>query len=294
MKLSRTQYAQYEVVIFPNTGAIVVCDLNVKSIKRGKVYAFSVDREIMRYFSMEQWVSAIKIDDERASDAIKRYLDWVKTKGLNDLEYQKNLKEIRNKKQNAAGIFSEYQLRSLWHITHRENIPNILRFGLLSHYDAHVRKLNCRDISDCEAQKLRLRKEPFYNRSIQDYVPLYLNPKNPMLYVRKHIQHNLCIIEVSLSIFLECDYLITDGNASSLSTKFFDSLESLDKIPWDVINSENWSNYEDGKRKRCAEVLIYPKVELYHIIKVHCCTKNTLEFLLHHKCNAEISTNLYF
>jgi len=36
-------------------------------------------------------------------------------------------------------------------------------------------------------------------------------------------------------------------------------------MPWDVIRSENWNNYQDGKRQRNAEFLIHPKVPVSRI-----------------------------
>ena len=56
------------------------------------------------------------------------------------------------------------------------------------------------------------------------------------------------------------DFAFSDGNAGSNDTGFYYSLNNLDKIPWDVIRSHRWNDFEDGKRKRNAEFLIHPNI----------------------------------
>lgn len=64
--------------------------------------------------------------------------------------------------------------------------------------------------------------------------------------------------------------MFTDGNAASRDTRFFDKASDLDKLPWDVLNAEYWNDFDDGKRKKCAEVLIYPSIDKKYIKAVHC------------------------
>lgn len=190
-------------------------------------------------------------------------------------------------------VFNQYGVSSIWHMTHKDNISEILASGILSHQAAYKIK-NPIDISDHGAQRWREAKEPIYGRRLHEYVPTYINIKNPMLYVRRNMQHYLCIIEISLTVLIESEYIFTDGNAASRNTRFFGNANDLYKLPWDVLNASYWNDYPDGKRKRCSEVLIHPMIHPEHIIKIHCCSKETYQFLGQFGMPIQISENLFF
>ena len=98
-------------------------------------------------------------------------------------------------------------------MTHKDNLPSILRQGLLSHNAAHGGGHNARNIADPNVTGIRARKvEPIHGRLINDYVPLYFNPKNAMLYVRKHIQDDIVILGIDPNVILEPQSIFTDGN----------------------------------------------------------------------------------
>ena len=97
---------------------------------------------------------------------------------------------------------------------------------------------------------------------LHDLVPLYLAPRTPALSARRDRQEELFFIDVSLDVLFDpCnEFAFTDGNAASSQTQFFRSLHHLDKVPWDVIQAEYRSDHSDGRRRRCAEFLVYPSV----------------------------------
>ena len=184
--------------------------------------------------------------------------------------------------ESATTCLANYGVMSLWHLTHRDNIPDILTEGILSNTTVfndfnHAHPV---DISDHGAQKWRERPDPHFNRKIHDYTPLYISIRNPMLYRRKELQHELCLVEIAPSVLDNKEFLISDGNASSRDTFFYKSLDKLPLLPWDVLNARFWSDFKDGKRKKCAEVLIHPKIEPKHINRIHCCTDDTARFLI--------------
>ena len=212
----------------------------------------------------------------------------------------RNVKDGRLRESNGAGIesieaaFSSFSVRSLWHITHRDNVGGILQRGILSHSIAHRYSANRVDISDPDAQKWRERFEPCYGRKIHEYAPLSIKARNPMLYLRRDRQSELCLIEVGIDSLVDVDYLITDGNAASRDTLFFRSCRDLDKLPWDVLNGQYWADREDGKRKMCAEVLVWPRVDRDFIKQVHCLSKDTENYLSKINCRSRISPELFF
>jgi hypothetical protein len=215
----------------------------------------------------------------------------------NDVFHEDNFEYVDIKTEECVNPialqFKNKNIISLWHMTHRNNVENILKNGILSNTQA-FNLTNPVDISNHGVQRRREAKDPFYNRKIHDYTPTYLNIKNPMLYVRKDMQDELCLIEVSLSALSEDNFIFTDGNAASRDTKFFNSLNDLENLPWDVLNASYWNNFEDGKRKRCAEVLIYPSIEPESIKKIYCYSDVTLQQLSSVNCTITKARNLFF
>jgi len=171
-------------------------------------------------------------------------------------------------------------VESLWHITHRDNIPKILKHGLCPRDSVRVSDIKgaLRDTSNPNTQFLYDKNDPIFHRRINGYVPLYLNPRNPMLYRKKELQSELCILEIDIDCVLTKDFLITDGNSGSNSTQFFKDALSA-SIPWSVLRADFWGDFDDGKRKRCAEVLIPDHVDSSYITKIHCGSDDTLFYL---------------
>ena len=182
--------------------------------------------------------------------------------------------------------------RFLEHMVHRNNLKNVLTHGLLSHNDAHKKGLISTDISMAEVQKRRKDKEIMVNgknMSLHEFVPFYFNSRNPMLYVRNDIQHELVILLVSADIIdtkmsAPKFAIFSDGNAANHPTKFYSGIGQLDKLDSNIIFGKSW-NHEDeeikkeNKRKRCAEVLIYPSVQVKEILKIICPNQPMLEFV---------------
>lgn len=162
------------------------------------------------------------------------------------------------------------QFPFFYHMTHKDNLAGILQHGILSHSDVLVRDdILATDISDAGAQKWRDREESVHHRAIHNYAPLYINPKNPMLFVRRNLQHEIVILKISREILQDGEHVFTDGNAASRDTRFSsDSNVIADSLA--ALNAEYWANCPDGKRRRCAELLVYPRVQPAYILSAIC------------------------
>ena len=133
------------------------------------------------------------------------------------------------------------------------------------------------------------------------YVPLYFNPRNAMLYQvsKKLTPENIVVIRMSRKLMLQKDVWFTDGNAANTKTLSYESLEDLDKLDWDCIRAEYWTDYEDGKRKRMAEILVPNEIPLNYIKrKSHLFVQNKetqkrIEAFLPIACVA-VNENIYF
>lgn len=153
-----------------------------------------------------------------------------------------------------------YRIEYLYHITDISNLQNILNYGILSHNQAHNYHLLKKDISNQAVNDRRDKIENIYNRNLHDYVPLYFNPKNPMLSARRDIQDKIIILCIEKTLLYRNDVLISDGNAASSNTIFFKGRENLTELDWNCINASVWNKIEDGTRKRCSEILVPNKI----------------------------------
>lgn len=255
---------------------------------------------ISKCLAHEEVLPEILDDDiEAFNNEVQLFLDDVMyQESLSTLIYDNVPSHCDHKKTEVNSITSEsysniieelkrYGVYSLYHMTHISNLSSILHYGILSNNEAHGRNMVASDISDPMVQRWRDREDPFYHRPIHAYAPLYINPRNPMLYVRRELQSNICILEISCEVLNNCEYIFTDGNASSHNTRFYNKTQSLKELPWDVLRSGRWVEYSDGKRKMCSEFLVYPMISEIHINRVHFYSKEAFENnkILSNKCS---------
>lgn len=162
----------------------------------------------------------------------------------------------------------EYNINYLYHMTNISNLSSIFQHGLLSHNDAHkLTKLT--DISNGDVQTLRKGKI-INNIPLHSYVPFYFSIKNPMLSYLRDIQANIVFIGIDPLLLLDPNTIFSDGNAAANNTKFYQGVSSLSQLPWNIINAHYWNEFEDGKRIKCAEVLVYPRVSSQSFLKIFC------------------------
>jgi len=165
-----------------------------------------------------------------------------------------------------------HRIYYLYHLTHIENLPGILRDGILSHKIVQKSYPSFMDISESNVQykrgRLKLESSSGRMRLIHEMVPLFLRPITPMLCLRQNIAEDLCFILINSSYVVRDDIecIICDGNiAVHQRTRTYNSFgnegQNLDKLPWEVLNAVRWSDFPDGARKRGAEFLIWPSID---------------------------------
>ena len=93
---------------------------------------------------------------------------------------QNNRLHIRHKKEKLnKEIISSLPFDGFYHMTHIDNVSGILKNGMLSFNT--LKNNEFVNIANEEIRCKRDRIESIYDRSILDYVPLYINPRNPMM-----------------------------------------------------------------------------------------------------------------
>ena len=163
----------------------------------------------------------------------------------------------------------KHNIQYLYHMTDLRNLASVLQHGLLSHNEAHRRGLVSVDISNQEVNQRR-GQTSIDDTPLHDYVNFYFQPKNPMLSVKRDIQSQIVFLGVDPRLLLEKTTVFSDGNAAADSTTFYRGTNSLDRLPWEAINAAYWNNFADGKRIKCAEILVYPKVEISSVLRIFC------------------------
>lgn len=160
-------------------------------------------------------------------------------------------------------------LKYAFRITHIDNIPHILKNGLVK-ADSPLHDENYVPIGDPQIIGLRGDIEVKGYR-IGDYIPFYLGPRSPMLYVIQHGYNGVqrvepekivyCVIRLDDLINNNIDCIFTDGHAVSFLTSFYsrNKLNSINEIvKFDDVYSSQWNSEEDLdlKRRKEAELLI--------------------------------------
>lgn len=167
---------------------------------------------------------------------------------------------------------------NLFHITHINNLTGIAKRGLLSRHRIKACAMPYVDLSDPSCQARRTdRIVDGTHVDLHNYVPLFLNARNPMLWRLWRTQQELgqddrlAILEISDEPACWTASLLADGIASSNHTHLFPANDprSQDALDWDAIYRTCWWDMpKDLKRKTMAEVLVHGSLSGRHIRKV--------------------------
>lgn len=161
------------------------------------------------------------------------------------------------------------QLKYAFRLTHIDNIPYIERCGLVR-ADSPLRDPNYVSIGDSQVIGIRASRD-VKGYHLNEYVPFYLGPRSPMLYVIQHGYNGVatveaenivyCVIRLDDLIHGNIDCIFSDGHALSAFTLFYtkDMLPHIDEIiKYEDVFSSQWNTEEDLdlKRRKEAELLV--------------------------------------
>lgn len=175
----------------------------------------------------------------------------------------------------------KYQIDCFYHITHIQNLTGILTQGILCR-NKLTQGSYC-DISEKEIQEHRhLRHIPLYPAlTLHDCVPLFFAPKPPMLSARREQQEGIIYLHIDCNVLDLPRVVFTDGNARSNKTKFYNRLEDMKHLDWEILWAEYWGvpddpeKHNENKRRRAAEVLVPDCVPVSYIQRITVMTDNT-------------------
>ena len=208
------------------------------------------EEELLKY---ERLIDKINID-------IKSFLLSTDNKQL-----------IERREKLTSDIINNLPHNGFYHMTHFDNLQSILSNGLKSHNFVYSKRMISIDISNQEIQNERNRLEAVFGKNIQDYVPLYINPQNPMMDSKrvKDYKSNILLLEIIPHILVqEENTLFSDGNAAQQQTNFYHNKNEMENINWQLLQEGKWVKDSESHRIMCSEVLIPEKIEVFYINKI--------------------------
>ena len=155
-------------------------------------------------------------------------------------------------------------------MTHIENIPHILQYGITHSTSANANR-NFVPIGD--SSLIATRNDFLLNngRLLGEYIPFYFGYRTPMLYVVQNGFNMVaptpaekivyCVSSVQKIIDLQLDFIFTDGHAvDGFSSQYtFTDIDNIDTIlDKNAIKARYWrsENDLDLKRRKEAEFLV--------------------------------------
>lgn len=174
-------------------------------------------------------------------------------------------------------------------MTHIENIPHILQYGIV-HHSSPNRNPDFVSIGDRSLIDFRSSKTvnvANHNLVLGDFIPFYFGLRMPMLYViqrggnfveKARKAEEIVYVAVPLKKIVESNLLFyfSDGHATDSLTTFYDKSNINDLpsiIDWNAVNSIKWSGdgiETDIKRRKQAEFLVKEDLPKEYIIGFGC------------------------
>lgn len=164
-------------------------------------------------------------------------------------------------------------LEELQFITPLENLGSIVKHGIVCH--TRSGKFGGASIAMAEVQAKRAAKRLPNGNKLHDYANLYVCARNPMLFKRRSMHAELCVLRVNKSVLDIDGVLVTDQNAASKYARFAAAPGGLSIVDKERTFAENWTHPENQidqwvhASQKCAEVLVPKCVRPEYIFGVH-------------------------
>lgn len=175
--------------------------------------------------------------------------------------------------------------RLLCHMTHINNLTSILKNdGLLCKNELLRTGSSFKDIANLDVQdkraKVTVPLEPY--GTLHDYVPFYFWGTTPMLLKNQPQQNDIIFLALKSDMILESGiaFVFTDRHAIIQYAKFYNNLDDLYKLDWEIIKNKYWFNTDeqpDRREKKQAEFLIYKTLPFKHIYGIGVANDNTMQ-----------------
>jgi hypothetical protein len=161
----------------------------------------------------------------------------------------------------------------IYRLIHIDNLSVILECSGM-HAPNHPPEGGCdyRAIHNVDIQKIRRQRSipcgP--GGTAHDYVAFYFGRRSPMLYQlhtgwvedcdegQEPLIYAVSMVETIVQAGLE--FVFSDGHGIAAFTQWFDNLNDLDKVDWDMVYADYWKDVVedmDRQRRKQAEFLVH-------------------------------------
>lgn len=150
--------------------------------------------------------------------------------------------------------------KGLYYITHIDNIPSILKLGILSHERIEKEHIKFTPIYDAKIIANRRERQTPDGKSLWNFANLYFQPRNAMLYrviCEKPID-DIVFLAVRPDILNRQDIFISTGNAAHSASEILPATKGqkiINQIRREA-EKEYWTEADGSKRKMMAECLV--------------------------------------
>ena len=165
-------------------------------------------------------------------------------------------------------------IKSLYYITHVDNLLSILEHGILSHAQVEAQHVPFTPIYDSQIVSNRRGRITPNGKSLWDFANVYFQPRNPMLYrvIKEKDKKKIAIVGIQPKILNQPNSFVSTGNAASSPSEILPCQDGLNIIlqMWNVIRNEWWNDNDGSKRQIMAECLVPNTIppDLIHTIFV--------------------------
>lgn len=152
-------------------------------------------------------------------------------------------------------------IKELHYIAHVNNLKSILQHGIMSHNKA--KGISYTSVSDPEVQEIRSKVVIPPKYKLHDYVNLYFNARNPMMFriVKNRNHKELVVLKIDVATLDINGVVIADKNASSEYAGFYNISDGIRRLEKNRVYVRYWNDPNPIEKYRktseiCAEVLV--------------------------------------
>ena len=177
----------------------------------------------------------------------------------------------------------------LFNIQNIDTAQSFAKYGILSRNSAKEKNIILSDFSDENVQEIRSdRKIKLSNDkevSLHDTVCLFFHPHNTTTFIAQQR-----MVEDPSDIIVYCvdtKKIIEDkrlsiafchSNAARENAKFFNSLDNLNEIDWEIMYKKGWhqrkdKDFEEWRSVKSSEFFVFPSIEEKYITHILCASQ---------------------
>jgi len=164
-------------------------------------------------------------------------------------------------------------VKSLYYITHINNVRSILERGILSHQRIENESISFTPIYDAAIVGNRRARITPDGKNLWEYANLFFQPRNPMLYrvISERNKDELVILALRPQLLDLPGVLVSTGNAASLLSEVLPAQEGLARLGEirPILKSDWWREEDGSKRKIMAECLVPGAISPEHIHSIY-------------------------